>query len=1686
MESFVFNSFKERLMKGEVLGDDTWTLHLVNKKFTEDYEDNLKYIHSANDIYYLNKNYKVSSYNNIVDNFAENYYTKMQAVEYLYTPLQKVDVATEPQYVSKENYDDFTALNTNEAGSGLYNLFFVPGYNTFYRVDYYKDELDENGETYQTPVPRGFYYVKTKEDLKWCADKVNGANYNNAINIVLGDNIGTDATTAVADDDGNLKVNGLTDINYSIGSNPNQPFEGVFYGNGFCFKNINLICENNTNGIIGHLGTSGVISTVRVEGNYNNLTCRKKISISHLQADGTDVYAGFICGKNYGYIERVDINGTVNVVDFVPEIYSVSNKTDNNSDGYVVDGNEDINIFYPDYLCFNSLGNIIPYIGYFNEGVFATYAGRSKIDNIIYDYWKTSGTARDAFVTKIYTNHNSMTSPAEWYYFDGFYSTVYNGYIETMNKFENKKDILFYDTGIFSQINDNLSEESMFRPAASSAAVLPINFKPQQLEFNQLVHSYGQYGYMDIRKKREELNQYEFIERAPYFDKSIKMQQQNRVAYYVSPLIGLNRNVVKYFNVNATIKTSGTFVGFIGGIAGKQLNGEISEGAVTITSKDDIIPSGLLNRLNADDFNTSAVYHRRNYYHSKNKAGDLEYYFPLQSIKNIGGLFGECVVVGGRETPLNIRYVSAFLENQNARLCYGGTQGDGTMEDYYFFDKYATITPIVEYDNANITDCIRSQTTRISKYINLYNSVFTYNESLSKEDEDNDVMLRLKLIPGDASRPSIFKQVFNLHGNNFDSYYPYSVIAEGDDGDDMIAMESTAAYRSIDGAASPLVCEIKPTFQVTPSIIQTLFANGPYINYSGFLEDWAHYAAMYYDDETDIRFGYNSAVSGYNITTYKPNYRIGLFGMDQNLASPVSNPEFYSINLATDIPGVKNPVANSETGTSGTVFDRFNRPDAITATISLDIRDTMKNIFNWDRCKVTNNHNVWHHPVTPANYPKENIFKYTVVPRAAKLPQTFDANINGVVSSISSIDQMQENDYIISSGYNGNKIPYSYAYFGSDVSLERQSVSDESKIKDTLSNVSGYILTLKNPLFGTPLNSDSNEVQIDIVSAYKVYVDLGGVAVYNSRYKVHAITANSTDEQNPGSAEARLEQPIQYLPDTIRYSPDADEPPISQYNTYDYLISGTNNRLNVSGFHVSFEDSYSNGGVGTSRTYVTAHGVLLCDFTEDSNPNGHDPLKDWQWTHMAFLGRGRGSDHIIRQAYNVPLAIDNVELILKNETVSQPKYIIGYKVDSNNEWLEDIVSDTPPALYSAYIKQCNYTNAQTQESINEGYSAVPANENNEEINNWANASITTLIEPLSIKITNRGLIAPYGNKPDLIYYKTGDTDYPGPNTNPPAVWSAAIAQNIRVNRDGTTTEFSAIFGNTHKSFITEDEALSQTIATNAISLVFQYKNFNYLTTNSVKQQPIMPEAWYTKNRIGHYKVDFIGCNNYPELYDWGNLVSAESADNPYTMETREWFPSTNYEISMNNNMSNSDLNDYFKYTYTKFYKNTDIGKSGIKLDVHYDIANNKAGFWFSMHESAFSAYNDDIYYSSNILNIGKTPNQTCILNEHLSKADITSVLFSSFSADDFEGLYVTDSKNLPVMYINVGLGECQDGTTWTYSSYPSIPISAIRKTYSADIDDYVYYLNDETKEYTEDEFTKIYGSISGLMLEVET
>ena len=111
----------------------------------------------------------------------------------------------------------------------------------------------------------------------------------------------------------------------------------------------------------------------------------------------------------------------------------------------------------------------------------------------------------------------------------------------------------------------------------------------------------------------------------------------------------------------------------------------------------------------------------------------------------------------------------------------------------------------------------------------------------------------------------------------------------------------------------------------------------------------------------------------------------------------------------------------------------------------------------------------------------------------------------------------------------------------------------------------------------------------------------------------------------------------------------------------------------------------------------------------------------------------------------------------------------------------------------------------------------------------------------------------------------------------------------------------------------------------------------------------------------------------------------------------------------------------------------------IELPVQFDYKNGKRGFWYNagVVTSGDYEYNDNVNYYGNILAIGKTLSQHSILNKCLTTTEMTWTV-SGFSADDFEGLYITDSAHKPVMYIDVGLGECSDGTSWSFSSYPSV------------------------------------------------
>ena len=307
MESFVFNSFKEKLINGTAKLNDTWHHYPVNKKFTEAYEDKIQSFRTSGDfIMYdmANNPENAKSYWKHMDHYQgrderffnswyDFYGTKIKTIDYTYMPMVDVDTPMHPEFVTEDKWEFFSDADKCKY---LYELFFyeddakeTPG--VFFRESGFYDEAGK-------PIPRGFYYVKTKEELLWCAQKVNNSIYDNSINIVLGDNIGG----FVSVDKNNKEVNNYTKINFTIGSNPAQPFEGIFFGNGFGFKYVELICNNTTNGIVGYLGNNGLISHVWVDN--CKIICNKSLSLTHLTTDGTDIVAGFICGNNYGKIQN--------------------------------------------------------------------------------------------------------------------------------------------------------------------------------------------------------------------------------------------------------------------------------------------------------------------------------------------------------------------------------------------------------------------------------------------------------------------------------------------------------------------------------------------------------------------------------------------------------------------------------------------------------------------------------------------------------------------------------------------------------------------------------------------------------------------------------------------------------------------------------------------------------------------------------------------------------------------------------------------------------------------------------------------------------------------------------------------------------------------------------------------------------------------------------------------------------------------------------------------------------------------------------------------------------------------------------------------------------------------------------------------------------------------------------------
>ena len=131
---------------------------------------------------------------------------------------------------------------------------------------------------------------------------------------------------------------------------------------------------------------------LRIDDNVLTVTVNEStnlISLNSIKRGAGDVNIGVLAGVNNGTIENVVMSAKVVYASMIrPDVYLVQNKSDQNGGNKMLISQDILeakidnrftatsalssykNFCYPTPLCLNSEANLIPYVGYFNEGCF--------------------------------------------------------------------------------------------------------------------------------------------------------------------------------------------------------------------------------------------------------------------------------------------------------------------------------------------------------------------------------------------------------------------------------------------------------------------------------------------------------------------------------------------------------------------------------------------------------------------------------------------------------------------------------------------------------------------------------------------------------------------------------------------------------------------------------------------------------------------------------------------------------------------------------------------------------------------------------------------------------------------------------------------------------------------------------------------------------------------------------------------------------------------------------------------------------------------------------------------------------------------------------------------------------------------------------------------------------------------
>lgn len=334
MSSFVFNSFKQNFLNGNVPSSFSATFLPMNDTFLDNFTRSGFSVEQFRNIDDLQQ-FKDSNGNS--GTLYENSKLKYAGIEYVWSRIEETDEQIKPMYINNENFDDFSASE-------------------------YWSDCSGNSAITSNYINSGFYILRTKEELNWFSNAVNEGN-NGIIGVIVDD---------ISDK-----------INVCIGNDESVPFQGILDGNGHALSNNSFTFTGKDNGLVGVLGNNGQVKNfvIKNDANFTGLVFNnvRQININYLRNDAADVNCGILVGRNYGTVSNIRLSGEndqcykFNFSGFVPQVYSVSNKSDDIANFTAVRNKFDNgeNYFFLNSWCINSPGNICPYVGYFAEGIFA-------------------------------------------------------------------------------------------------------------------------------------------------------------------------------------------------------------------------------------------------------------------------------------------------------------------------------------------------------------------------------------------------------------------------------------------------------------------------------------------------------------------------------------------------------------------------------------------------------------------------------------------------------------------------------------------------------------------------------------------------------------------------------------------------------------------------------------------------------------------------------------------------------------------------------------------------------------------------------------------------------------------------------------------------------------------------------------------------------------------------------------------------------------------------------------------------------------------------------------------------------------------------------------------------------------------------------------------------------------------